>query len=131
MKFLFVLLLALIMTGCAGTPEKSFVYKLDDVGQVSCNRGAEKSAFEQTTDALKSIKEMLPLVGLLNKSTAPESGSGLASQSIDENDESKKELMKALTGLVEQLKIQVETQTKKTDMLNEAFDVCKTMNGLK
>lgn len=101
----------LIITGCTGSPEKSFVYQFDGVGQVSCNRGAEESALQQAANVISTLgKGGADLFTALSRGMEERS-------TIDP---------KTLNALIASM--QVETKMK---TLETAFEVCKKMNEMK
>ena len=65
MKTCIMMVFLSLLTACAGSPEKSFVYKIDGVGQVSCNRGAEESGVQQVTSLIGKIAELAKHTSIL------------------------------------------------------------------
>ena len=102
--------IVLIATSCTGMPEKSFVYKLDGMGQVSCNRGEEKSALQQTVEGVAPILRLLTLLALFE-----------ALPGGDEGKKSDEILSSNGDGVTDKMKY---------EKLESVYNDCRRMNGL-
>ena len=106
----------LLTAGCAGSPEKGFVYTLDGVGQIACNRGAEKSELQLTVEGLEAAATIVSAVYSLGlaRGAAP-----IKEQSSA--DDQHKMMQEKLNKLVKRDK------RDKLDKLDAAFNYCKTL----